>query len=178
MAAKSLNEDFFMQNAVDEDAWRDLSSELNWSETLLEKYRDKIDWKELSKNRNTLWTISILEKYGERLDWHIFSYYADESVLTVDFIEMFKEKWDWYELSRNANLPLTDEILQKFADKWVWNEIINKHYKENIFADKGIDFYDRYKDFIPTDDKLRKSRLWKEMINQRSLQIMLAITSQ
>lgn len=178
MAAKSLNEDFFMQNAVDEDVWRDLSCELNWSEALLEKYRGKIDWKELSKNRNMLWTIPILEKYGERLDWHIFSYYADESVLTIDFIEMFKEKWDWYELSRNVCLSLTDEMLQKFADKWAWNKIINRNeYRGKIYTDKGIDFYDRYKDFIPTGDSLRKSRLWKEIVNQRALQIMSEITA-
>lgn len=178
MATKSLDEDFFMQNAVDEEAWKCLSQEENWSEALLEKYRyrGKIDWKELSKNQNMLWTIPILEKFRERLDWHTLSYNAEGSMLTIELIEKFKEEWDWYQLSRNISLQLTDEMLQKFADKWVWSVIINRHqYRENLYANKGIDFYDRYKDYIPIDDNFRRSKLWTEIIKQRTSQILSEI---
>ena len=41
MEIKKLNDDF-MQRIVDEDAWKDLSGELSWSESLLEKYKDKV----------------------------------------------------------------------------------------------------------------------------------------
>ena len=43
-----------MQRIADEGAWKELSGELSWTETLLEKYQDKIDWQELPGNSNIL----------------------------------------------------------------------------------------------------------------------------
>ena len=53
MEIKKLNDDF-MQRIVDEDAWKELSGELNWSESLLEKYKDKVDWMTISQNSQIL----------------------------------------------------------------------------------------------------------------------------
>ena len=58
MEIKKLNDDF-MQRIVDEDAWKELSGELNWSESLFEKYKDKVDWMTISQNSQILWTISM-----------------------------------------------------------------------------------------------------------------------
>ena len=51
MATKILSNDF-MQRIADEGAWKEISGDLCWTEQLLEKYQDKIDWNELSENRN------------------------------------------------------------------------------------------------------------------------------
>ena len=51
MATKTLSNEF-MQRIADEGAWKEISGDLCWTEQLLEKYQDKIDWNELSENRN------------------------------------------------------------------------------------------------------------------------------
>lgn len=70
MEIKKLNDDF-MQRIVDEDAWKELSDELNWSESLLEKYKDKVDWMTISQNSQILWTIPMLKKFQNRINWDL-----------------------------------------------------------------------------------------------------------
>ena len=50
MATKVLSNEF-MQKIMNEEAWKELSNDFNWSETLLEKYQDKVNWDEISRNR-------------------------------------------------------------------------------------------------------------------------------
>ena len=144
MATKTLSNDF-MQRIADEGAWKELSNDLNWTEALLEKFQDKIDWQELSENRNILWTIPMLQKFKHRINWDKLSRYADEKVLTENCIETFKEKWNWSELS--ANRSMNNQLLEKFADKWDWESVIDS-YNNNLFSnDLAIEFYERYKEY-------------------------------
>lgn len=57
--AQEINDEF-MQQVIIEQAWKSLSEEFGWTESLLEKYADKVDWKEISDNRNIVWTIPML----------------------------------------------------------------------------------------------------------------------
>ena len=173
MATKTLSNDF-MQRIADEGAWKELSRDLNWTEALLEKFQDKIDWQELSENRNILWTIPMLQKFKHRINWDKLSRYADEKVLTENCIETFKEKWNWSELSNNYSI--TNQLLEKFADKWDWESVIDG-YNNNLFSsDSAIEFYERYKEYIPAA-KLQNSRLWNEIVEQRKKQILSEIIS-
>ena len=45
--------DDFMRNILIEAAWKELYSNFLWSETLLEKYQNSIDWNEISSNNKT-----------------------------------------------------------------------------------------------------------------------------
>ena len=130
MATKTLSNDF-IQRIADEGAWKELSSELSWTEALLEKYRDKIDWQELSGNSYILWTIPMLQKFKHRLNWNKLSRYADERTLTENCIDTFKEKWNWSELSYNSSI--NNQLLEKYADKWDWESIID-NYHRNLFS--------------------------------------------
>ena len=173
MATKTLSNDF-MQRIADEGAWKELSSDLNWTEALLEKFQDKIDWQELSENRNILWTIPMLQKFKHRINWDKLSRYADEKVLTENCIETFKEKWNWNELSSNS--VITNELLDKFADKWDWEEIISRYHSDLFSNHNAIEFYERYKEYIPAA-KLQNSLLWNEIVGQRKNQIIAEITA-
>ena len=173
MATKTLSNDF-MQRIADEGAWKELSNDLSWTETLLEKFQDKIDWQELSGNRNILWTIPMLQKFKHRINWDKFSRCADEKTSTENCIETFKEKWNWSELSNNYSI--TNQLLEKFADKWDWESVIDG-YNNNLFSsDSAIEFYERYKEYIPAA-KLQNSRLWNEIVEQRKKQILSEIIS-
>ena len=171
MEIKKLN-DGFMQRIVDEDAWKELSDELNWSESLLEKYKDKVDWMTISQNSQILWTIPMLKKYQNRINWEILSRYANESVLTAQCIETFKDRWNWSELTRN-NI-VTPELLEKYADRWEWESVID-FYRSDLFSTAtAVAFYERYKEYIPAD-KLQASSLWDKIVEQRKQQFIAEI---
>ena len=167
-----MNDDF-MQRIVDEDAWKELSGELNWSESLLEKYKDKVDWMTISQNSQILWTISMLKKFQNRINWEILSRHADESVLTEQCIETFKDRWTWSNLTRN-NI-VTPELLEKYADRWDWESVIDFYQSDLFSSGTAIAFYERYKEYIPADKLLRGSSLWDKIVEQRRLLIYAEI---
>ena len=171
---KTLSNDF-MQKIATEEAWKELSGNFQWSESLLEKYQDKVEWHKVSENMNILWTIPMIQKFKNRIDWELFSRYANRETLAESFIEVFKDKWNWSELSQNSSLEMTHDLLEKFADYWNWEEIIDR-YSNNLFDERGIDFYERYKDHIPAA-KLQSSRLWNEIVSQQVKQLTAEITA-
>ena len=168
MATKVLSNEF-MQNIATEEAWKELSESFAWSEAMLEKYQDKVNWDEICENRNIRWTIPMIQKFQKKINWDKFSEYADENVLTEPIIEAFKERWNWHELSDNSDLPLTYDLLEKYADKWDWERIIDS-YGRDIYDKNAIEFYEKFKDFIPVF-KLQNTCLWKAIVEQRSKQI-------
>ena len=174
MATKVLSNEF-MQKIMNEEAWKELSNTFNWSETLLEKYQDKVDWNEISGNRGICWTVPMLQKFKHRINWDVFSDTIGEEALPENILETFKDKWNWAELSENSSLELTHELLEKYADKWNWEEIIDR-YNCCLYDEKGIEFYERYKDYIPAS-KLQNSRLWNEIVNQQKKQLICEITA-
>ena len=168
MAKKVLSNEF-MQNIATEEAWKELSGNFSWSETMLEKYQDKVDWDEVTTNRNIRWTLPIIQKFQKKINWDKFSEYADENVLTEPIIESFKGRWNWHELSGNSELPLTYDLLEKYADKWDWERIIDS-YGHDIYDKHAIEFYEKFKDYIPVF-KLQNTCLWRNIVEQRSKQL-------
>lgn len=175
MATKTLSNDF-MQQIADEAAWKELSGNLSWTEALLEKYHDKVDWQEVTMNQNILWTVPMLQKFKHRIHWDKLSECAGNNVLTENCIETFKNKWNWTELSRNYRFSLTIELLEKFANYWDWDAIINGCSGDLYSSANAIEFYERYKEYIPAA-KLQNSTLWDIIVNQRECQIMAEITA-
>ena len=174
MTTKALSNEFMQKISTDE-AWKELSRNYNWSESLLEKYQDKVDWHEVSENPNILWTVPMIQKFKNRIDWDKFSRNAETETLTETIIDAFKDKWNWAELSENSSLELTHELLEKYADKWNWEEIIDR-YNCSLYDEKGIEFYEKYNDYIPAS-KLQNSRLWNEIVNQQKKQLIGEITA-
>ena len=172
MATKVLSNEF-MQNIATEEAWKELSGNFAWSEAMLEKYQDKVNWDEVTENRNIRWTLPMIQKFQKKLNWDRFSEYADENVLTEPTIEAFKERWNWHELSSNNDLPLTYDILEKYAERWDWERIIDS-YGHDIYEKDAIGFYEKFKDYIPVF-KLQNTRLWSSIVEQRSKQLTAEI---
>ena len=171
---KTLSNDF-MQHIADAEAWKELSNEVNWTEALLEKFQDKVDWQEISESSRILWTIPMIQKFKNRLNWDAFSDRINEESLTEECIQTFAEKWNWSKLSGNSDLSLTEELIDKFIDRWDWKEIIER-YCDKVFEGRAIEFYEKYKEYIPTVS-LQNSRLWNEIVNQRKKQLMAEITA-
>ena len=174
MATKILSNEF-MQKIMNEEAWKELSNDFNWSETLLEKYQDKVNWDEISGNRSIRWTIPMIQKFKNRINWETFSEYIGDESLTESILETFKDKWNWHKLSSNEEMPLSYDLLDKYADLWDWEEVIDRYYN-NFFEGHAIEFYERYKEHIPVV-KVQNSRLWQEIVCQQKRQLIAEITA-
>ena len=174
MATKVLSNEF-MQKIMNEEAWKELSNDFNWSETLLEKYQDKVNWDEISRNRSIRWTIPMIQKYKNRINWEIFSENIGEESLPESILETFKNKWNWHKLSSNEEVSLSYDLLDKYADLWDWEEIINRYFNK-LIEGQAIEFYERYKEHIPVA-KVQNSRLWHEIVSQHKGQLIAEITA-
>ena len=133
MATKNWDNDF-MSQLIDEQAWKGLSQDFQWSEQLLEKYADKVDWHEVSGNNQMLWTASMLEKFKKRINWRELSGTSHQCLLNADMLARFEQYWDWHELSDNSSLELTCELLDKFIERWDWREIIGLYPRIGVAA--------------------------------------------
>ena len=169
---KTWNDDNFMHQSFDEEAWRQLSGEFPWSEQLLEKYQDKVDWKAVSVNDNMVWTASMLEKFKHFIDWDQLSRCTHQCILTAEMLERFKEYWNWGELSRNDCFDLDYELIDRFIDRWDWTALIDRYDESNLF---NYEFLERYGAYIPAS-ALRSSNLWRNIVEERKWQLAREIT--
>lgn len=89
---------------------------------LIERFRDKWDWREIPKNTSLQWSIEMIESYNNKWNWGLSWYYLsrNESMpWTIELIEKFNNKWDWEHLSMTKNLPWSIELINKFKNNWV-----------------------------------------------------------
>ena len=170
MEKTNLN-DGLMAQMIEEEAWKNLSCLYPWSEALLEKYKDKVDWEEISRNDNLQWTIPMLEKYKNRLNWQTLSQTRQDSLLSPEIVDKFRDRWDWKELSENSRLPI--ETIRKMADFIDWRALVQRSYNENIH---GIDFFLEFKDRIPAW-AFKDSFLMSKMVEEKERIIRTEIAS-
>lgn len=142
-------------------AWNKLCEEFAWTEELLEKYRERVNWLEISRNRNIVWNTSMIENFKEDIDWEQFSYHNGRYA-TLKNLRLFKEYWHWSNLSENAELSWSENLLEEFADKWDWVKIIKNWYLEPFFS---MEFLDRYREYIPFA-MLRDSHLEEKIVDE------------
>lgn len=167
--------DEFMLSILKEAAWKELSGDMIWTEQLLEKCKDNVDWEEVSENTSFIWTIPMLTKFKNRVDWGVLSDNLSEENASIELLEAFKDKWDWHKLSDNSRVPLTKEFLEKFKDYIDWGEVINR-WDEPMFKIDPAVFYEEWKDYIPLS-KLQDSRLWDEMVDTQVREIRTELIS-
>ena len=87
----------------------------------------------------------------------------------------FKDNWDWHALSGNQNLQLSCQDLEKYADSMDWEKIISR-WDCKLFDESGIDFYEKFREYIPAS-KLQGSYLWDEMVEQQKKSLIRKIIS-
>ncbi len=173
MANDKLNKEL-VSRMMDEAAWKELSKDFPWTEQLLEKYMNNVDWKEISGNYDVVWTKSLLEKFKYKLDWHKLTSNSSPLLFTEDNIEAFKDYWDWKVLSDKPCIDMTHELLIKYADRWNWAYIIDRYGDNSITLNE--EFLEKYGEYIPASE-LGGSRLWDCIIEQRIKVLKKAILS-
>lgn len=165
-----LNDEHLLKCAT-EEAWNILSEEFDWTESLLEKYQENLNWKSISENRHIKWNLTMLDKFKERLHWDILSKEILSEQITPEILEKFKDRWDWYKLSANWHIDLTCETIDKYAECWDWKELIDHRFTSNPYETDPIGFYEKYKKYIP-HYILKDSSLWESIVNVRKEQLI------
>lgn len=89
MATKILTNEF-MEKILYDSAWRELSGNFAWIEQMLEKHKNKVDWKEISKNYHIVWTPAMLDKFKKFIDWQALSDTDCETILTESCLGSLK----------------------------------------------------------------------------------------
>lgn len=140
-----------------------LSSDYEWTEELLEKYEDEVDWNEISNNINIPWTKKMLEKFKDKIDWEIFtihSRYNADILHTEEMLTHFQDYWNWNELS----FAISDvNLIDKFVDRWNWSGIVNNsNLQEGFF---NMEFYKKHINYIPIAS-LVYSDMWHAMVDE------------
>lgn len=123
--------------------WKKLSSELSWTEELLTKHADKVNWETISSNEKVLWTESLLRKFADKLDWEELSKNDALALLNPDIIRPFALYWNWKDKTKNVSW--TPKFVEEMKDHLDWSEFFLMGYYE----DQEICFKD-YFDYIST----------------------------
>ncbi len=162
----------FMEKILNDSAWKELSENFEWTEQMLDKHKNQVDWKLISLNSNIVWTPAMLEKFKKLIDWKELSSTGCKTILTGDTLEQYKDYWDWSELSKNTDLELSYQLIERFIDLWDWSKLINHWCKgRRLYT---FDFWERYADKIPSS-KLQDSYLWTTLVEQREKELKLDV---
>jgi hypothetical protein len=170
MKSNKFSEDFFA-SVREMEIWKRLSedADFNWSETLIDRYQDKIDWKSLSENGKVQWTTSMLEKFKNKIDWGALSArndYSNQSLscrgcFSSENIRRFSSKWDWSALSSNASVGWTMEKVEEFKDFIDWGKIIDLGWNDGLYT---LEFFEKFKDCFPVSS-LQQSNMWNIILD-------------
>ena len=175
--AKTINDEF-MQQVATEQAWKKLTEDYAWTEALLEKYSDRLDWKLISSNRAIRWTVPMLKKFSSKLDWKELSRMIDNDWFTEAHLEAFKDKWDWAMLA--SNYLLSDRLIDKYTDYIDWTAFIGAEgFYCGLPRDDSFDaisFYEKYKEHISMST-FHNSDLWDKIVEQRRKLLLAEILS-
>ena len=166
--------DEMIQSIISAKGWDEISGNFGLTEEMLERYADKLNWKEVSKNSEIHWTVKLIEKWADRLNWEELSESSNDYLLTPDVIAYFVNRWNWRVLSRNHSLKLDYTFIDRFIDKWDWSELIECWGREDLYNKV---FFDRYRSHIPLTPFLDNSRLVNEMVEREAEQIKKELTS-
>ena len=120
-------------NALRERAvWKKLSSELSWTEELLTKYADQVDWEEISSNAKVLWTESLLRKFADKLDWEELSQNDAFALRCPDIIRPFALYWHWDVKTKYT--AWTPKFISEMKAHLDWKELyLSASYEEQEF---------------------------------------------
>ena len=91
-----------------------------WDEALVDVLRDRIDWSALSQNSTFDLSEKRVEKYASHYDWGALSKSVDHAVFEY-ILEKFPENIDWTNACYNEHLNWSTEFIQRYADKIDWH---------------------------------------------------------
>lgn len=151
--------------------WKIICQGTNLNNNHLTDYREFIQWDSLSSNNRFTWSESFVNEFTDKINWKIFT----ECLSTSDtpslvqnafrkkILDLYHHKLDFNILSENDCLDFTPEIIEKYKKQWNWGFLVNNpaiEWDETMFKK-----YDKYLSTIPPEE-LRVSFMWTILIEQ------------
>ena len=159
----------FLNSVLEDAAWKELSGKISFTMEMLDNYSKKLDWYEISRNREILWTFDGLLKFSGKIYWDIFSSNFPDSFINEVFLEKFADRIDWNIISDRDCFYNNWYLLEKFADRADWNKIIS-----NWDIEKPVEFFNKFENYIPMS-KFQTSRLWDKFVELKAKELSLEI---
>lgn len=159
----------YLNRNLNDEVWDDLSREFKWTLPYLSKYADRVNWSLVSGNSEMMWSGAMLEAFKSRIDWHELSESGHQCIFTTANLDKYADYWAWGRLSENRNFPFSIELLDRYADRWDWAEIIDNYGVEDTVGLNRA-FLERYKDRIPAE-RIQDSRLWRNLEEERKFEV-------
>lgn len=105
---------------INHSGYFESNENIDWTESLIDKYLDKWDWKYLSRNPKIKFSLRQLEKYKENIDWYwSFFQFGNTDWSDEVFNKYVTSKMDWQMLVKNQFIKWDDFIF----DKYIKNDI-------------------------------------------------------
>ena len=124
-----------------------MNSNINWTETLYQEFKNKLDVGGLSSCHNFPWTEKFIDDHIEEL----FYDFSPEGELektdfarnrglpwSEEFMEKYTEHWNWMWLSLNESIPFTQSLIDRFSDRWYYDSL---EYNKRIIENESLKSY-------------------------------------
>ena len=160
--------------------WNVICLGTNLKDYHLEIFSDVIDWNALSSNNKFCWSESVVNVYIDKINWKIFT----ECLVTVEtpslvqnafrkkVLSLYEQKLDFGILSSNESLNFTPQIIEMYKKRWNWAEIINNPAIE--WDESMLKKYDKYISTLSHED-IKMSYMWASLIgNEAELELLLS----
>jgi hypothetical protein len=93
----------------------------------------------ISDNTSIIWSLELLDEFKDKWNWKHLSRNSSLNWWSGPMIKHFEDKWDWIELSNNSNLNLKIETIEKFKAKWNWKSSnFHRDFRKTNFHEKFI----------------------------------------
>ena len=135
----------------------------------MKDYADYIHWDALSSNSRFIWSESFVNEYADKINWKIFteclSTLPTPSVILNAFRKkilcLYTKRLDFKILSENDSLDFTPDIIEKYKERWYWSALINNPAIE--WDQEMLRKYDKYISTV-SPEELKVSFMWSNLI--------------
>ncbi|MEI6556135.1 MAG: hypothetical protein WCL70_11130 [Paludibacter sp.] len=172
--------DLLLKRYMDKLDWRIICQGTNLNNNHLIDYADFIHWDTLSSNSRFTWSDTFVNEYIDKINWKVFTECLAtvktpsvvQNVFRNKVLDLYANKLDFGILSANDSLDFTPDIIEKYKKRWNWAELINNPAIE--WDEAMLKKYDKYISQI-TPEELKVSFLWTSLIeNDAQIEMLLA----
>lgn len=149
---------------------------VQWTEELIAKYENKIDFTALSYIETVPWTETLIDKYIDRWDWRNLSYQPNLP-WTEQLISKYEDHWDWGFIELNENIPWTVSLVEKYFHRF--NHLGSTAFETNEVLISDVKIIEEFADYLCWHTISRNPNLpwyeenllerWKDRIDWQSV---------
>lgn len=113
---------------------------IDWNINIIERFKEKLNWRLFASNEGVTWTDKIIEKFEKELDSEYNIRNSNMSERLLWSYDKYEEKnSDWKILSSNHSVQWSESLIDKHSNKLYWDIL-----KNNISLPWSLNFICKY----------------------------------